>query len=116
MKKKILFFFLSVFIFSLYSCSSDDNNNEYYDLNVVFISNNPDSNVLISGTGIIGGKYIKKVHKEVVSVPRYSEKIFYASCEDEKTLLTIKIFNSKGKLIQEKSQNSGVAIIILPKF
>jgi hypothetical protein len=114
MKKKILFFFLSVFIFSLYSCSSDDNNSESYDLNVVFISNNPDSNVYISGTGI-DGKYIKKAHKEVVTVPRSNEKKFYARCKDEKTLLTIKIFNSKGKLIQEKSQNS-VVTIILPKF
>lgn len=115
MRIKILVFFLSIFIFSLYSCTSDDNNSEYYDLNVVFISNNPDSNVFIGGTGIIGGKYIKKEHKEVVTVPRYNEKRFYATCEDEKTLLTIKIFNSKGKLIKENSQNSAVAII-LPKF
>ncbi|WP_158728392.1 MULTISPECIES: hypothetical protein [unclassified Flavobacterium] len=110
MRGKILI--LSILIMSLYSCSSDDNNSEYYNIKVVFVSNNPDSNVYISGTGIVGGKYIKKEYIEVVTVPRYNEKRFYARCEDKETLLTIKIFNSKGKLIKEDSQNSAVAVIL----
>lgn len=106
--KKILFFsFLLISLFSCYSCSSDDN--EYYDVTVEFISNSDDSYVYIKGNDI-KGKYIKTLHKETVTLKHDAEYSFSASCEDKKTLLSIKIFNNRGKLIKEASGNEWVII------
>jgi hypothetical protein len=105
MKKPLLLvLLLSIF---LNSCSSDDN--EYYDVNVEFLSNSADSPVYIEGNGI-NGKYIKNLHKESVTLRHNAEYVFTASCENEKALLSIKIFNTKGQLIEEASGNQWVII------
>ncbi len=105
MKKPLLLILLLSIFFN--SCSSDDN--EYYDVSVEFINNSADSPMYIEGNGI-NGKYIKNLHKETVTLRHNAEYVFTASCENEKALLSIKIFNTKGQLLEEASGNEWVII------
>lgn len=111
--KKLLFLVLMIPFF-LNSCSSDSSDkNESYEVTVEFLSNT-DSPVYIKGSGI-NGKYINKNHRETVTLKAKSEYSFSASCEDKKTLISIKLLNSKGNLITEKSGNEWVIIRELSK-
>lgn len=101
--KKPLVFVLLLFIMS---CSSDESDTK--DFIVEFLSNTPDSAVYISGNNI-KGKYIKSYHVEKVTLGKI-EYTFRATCDDEKTLISIKLYNSKGKLIKEESGNKAIAI------
>jgi hypothetical protein len=102
--KKILLF--SILLLSVISCSSDESDTK--DFTVEFLSNTPNSAVYISGNNI-EGKYIKSYHKEKVTLGKI-DYIFRASCDDEKTLISIKLYNSRGKLVNEKSGNKLIAI------
>jgi hypothetical protein len=103
--KKILLF--SILLLSIISCSSDESDTK--DFTVEFLSNTPNSAVYISGINI-KGKYIKNYHKEKVTLGKIDYS-FYARCDDEKTLISIKLYNSRGKLIDEESGNKSIAIV-----
>lgn len=92
------------------SCSSDEN--EKNDFTIEVLSNTPDSAVYISGSSL-EGKYIKSYYKEKITLGN-AEYRFSARCDDEKTLITIKLYNYRGKLIDEESGNKGITIVGKP--
>lgn len=107
--KKLLYLFLCLFIFS---CDNDDNNyNKEQILTIECFVNDDTIPVKISGRGLpVGGKYIKKYHRETVKFAGRSNISYYADCEDPKILITLKVFDKRNKLIQERSGNTALRI------
>lgn len=89
------------------SCSSDETENNDFVIEV--LSNTPDSAVYVSGNSL-EGKYIKSHYKEKITLGK-TEYRFSARCDDEKTLITIKLYNYRGKLINEESGNKVITIV-----
>lgn len=106
MKKVLLL--MAVIVSICCSCKKDPLFIREHKVIVEFISNSDDIPVKIRGKNI-SSKYIKKYYREVVSLSEDGYR-FSATCEDPKTLLTIKVFDSKKKLLKESSANSSVVV------
>ncbi|MBP3942245.1 hypothetical protein J5U18_01465 [Sphingobacteriaceae bacterium WQ 2009] len=106
MKKVLLL--MAVIVSICCSCKKDPLFIREQKVIVEFISNSDDIPVDVMG-GNMSSKYIKKYHREVVSISSNGYG-FGAYCEDPKTLLTIRVFDSKYRLLQERSGNIEVHV------
>jgi len=106
--KKLIYLFLALFVFS---CSNDDDYKKEMEFTIECLVNNDTIPVNIGGIGFPGGgKYIKKYHKETVRFENRDNFSFRATCEDPTTLITLKLYDRRNKLIREKSGNNVVRI------